>query len=106
MVVDDIYLEDLIKFQQIEFEIIRGYYWDGKKDFGLQPLIRSIFEKRNYWKQLNNPLQAVYKLIMNSAYGKSIQRAFVHEEKYKAEGYGYENFVYRDYYNIVEDTND
>jgi hypothetical protein len=47
MVVEDIYLEDLIKFQQIEFKIIRGYYWDGKKDYGLQSLIRDIFEKRN-----------------------------------------------------------
>jgi hypothetical protein len=105
MVVDDIYLEDLIKFQQIEFKIIRGYYWDGKKDYGLQPLIRDIFEKPNFYKQKKNALQAVYKLIMNSAYGKSVQRGFEHEEKYKAEGYGYENFVYRNYYNIVEDTN-
>jgi hypothetical protein len=40
--VDDTYLEDLIKFQKIEFKIIRGYYWNGKKDFNLQEQIQEI----------------------------------------------------------------
>ena len=36
MIVDNIYLEDLIHFQKIEFEFIKGYYWDGKKDFRIR----------------------------------------------------------------------
>jgi hypothetical protein len=32
IVVNDIVLDDLIKFQEVEFKIIRGYYWTGKKD--------------------------------------------------------------------------
>jgi hypothetical protein len=104
MTVDDIYLEDLIKFQQIEFKIIRGYYWDGKKDYKIQDLIQEIYDKRTTYKKAGNALEQVYKLIMNSAYGKSIQRAIEHDEKYKIEGAGYENFVVRNYYNIVEDV--
>ena len=46
MIVDNIYLEDLINFQKIEFELIKGYYWDGKKDFRIQEEIRKIFNKR------------------------------------------------------------
>ena len=36
MIVDNIYLEDLIHFQEIEFEIIKGYYWNGKKEFRMK----------------------------------------------------------------------
>ncbi|OHT12443.1 hypothetical protein TRFO_17716 [Tritrichomonas foetus] len=36
MVVDNITLEDLINFQKIEFELIKGYYWDGKRDYSIQ----------------------------------------------------------------------
>ena len=36
MIVDNIYLEDLINFQNIEFELIKGHYWDGKKDYRIQ----------------------------------------------------------------------
>jgi hypothetical protein len=74
MRVDDIMLADLITYQEIEFDIIRGYYWTGEKDYTIQPFIKSIFDLRNEYKRQHNPLQLVYKLIMNSAYGKTIQR--------------------------------
>ena len=74
MIVDNIYLEDLIQFQKIEFELIKGYYWDGKKDFRIQQEIKKIFEKRVEYKKQKNPLQQLYKLIMNSCYGKTIEK--------------------------------
>jgi hypothetical protein len=74
MRVDDIMLADLIKFQKIEFTIKRGYYWDGAKDYQIQSFIKHIFDMRNKYKKEHNPLQLVYKLIMNSAYGKTIQK--------------------------------
>jgi hypothetical protein len=67
-------LEDLIKYQQIEFTIKRGYYWNGDKDYTIQSFIQKIFDLRNQYKKEHNPLQVVYRLIMNSAYGKTIQR--------------------------------
>ena len=71
--VDDIYLNDLIQFQHIEFELIRGYYWDGARDYSIQKVIRRIFNKRLEYKKVHNSLQQVYKLIMNSCYGKTIE---------------------------------
>ncbi|ELP87597.1 hypothetical protein EIN_145810 [Entamoeba invadens IP1] len=59
MRVDNNMLEDMIKFQQIEFNIIRGYYWTG------------------------NPLQNNYKLLMNSSYGKTIQKPIKNDLVYK-----------------------
>ena len=40
MVVDQIELEDKIKYQQIEFNILRGYYWTGKRDHRIRETIR------------------------------------------------------------------
>ena len=72
MIVDNIYLEDLINFQKIEFELIKGYYWDGKRDYRIREEIKKIFDKRVEYKKQKNPLQQLYKLIMNSCYGKTI----------------------------------
>jgi hypothetical protein len=74
MTVDDIMLADLIQYQDIQFKIIRGYYWNGDRDYTIQSFIQKIFDLRNQYKKEHNPLQVVYKLIMNSAYGKTIQR--------------------------------
>lgn len=72
MTVCDIELEDLIEFQKIEFTTLRGYYWTGQKHFEIQDCIKKIFEKRAQYKKEGNPIQNVYKLIMNSIYGKTI----------------------------------
>ena len=74
LVVDNIYLEDLINFQYITFDVIRGYGWTGKKDYRIQKVIKQIFNKRLEYKKTNNPLQQLYKLIMNSCYGKCIEK--------------------------------
>ena len=74
LVVDNITLEDFVKYQKIECEIIRGYKWTDKKDFQIQDLIQKLHEYRCEFKKTKNPMQEVVKLIMNSAYGKMIQK--------------------------------
>ena len=54
MVVDNIMLEDLIEFQQIEFQVIKGYVWNGKRDYRIQKVIQTIFEKRLEYKKQHN----------------------------------------------------
>lgn len=82
MTVCDIELEDLIKFQGIEFTTIRGLFWRGNKHTQIQKCIRGIFEKRAEYKKEGNPIQNVYKLIMNSIYGKTILKPHMSEFKY------------------------
>ena len=67
MVVDNITLEDFVKYQGIECEIIRGYKWTDNKDYKIRDLIQNLHELRCKYKVENNPLQEVIKLIMNSA---------------------------------------
>ena len=103
MTVDNITLEDLINFQQIEFELVKGYYWDGPKDYTIQKEIRNIFNKRLQYKKEKNPLQQLYKLIMNSCYGKTIERPVEKDYKYYNEGEALNNFWSKNYDKIIED---
>ncbi|KAK8881860.1 hypothetical protein M9Y10_044496 [Tritrichomonas musculus] len=104
MVVDNITLEDFIEFQEIEFKLIRGYYWDGKRDYRIQKAIRDIFNKRLEYKKQNNPLQNLYKLIMNSTYGKTIERPVEKDYKYLHSGEELEKFWTKNYNKIIEDV--
>ena len=83
MRVDNYELEDLIKFQQIEFNIKRGYYWDSPKSDLFSKEIKRIYDLRVVYKKQDNPLQEILKLLMNSAYGKTIQRPIKTDYKYK-----------------------
>ncbi|KAK8836564.1 hypothetical protein M9Y10_037498 [Tritrichomonas musculus] len=102
MVVDNITLEDLIEFQKIEFELIRGYYWSGARDYRIQDEIRKIFNKRLEYKKQHNPLQQLYKLIMNSCYGKTIERPVEKDYKYFDDISKLERYWFKNYYKITD----
>lgn len=70
--VDKIQLEDLIEFQGVEFDIIQGYYFNEGHNDKIKKVIKFLFDERLKKKKEKNPIQVVYKLIMNSSYGKSI----------------------------------
>ena len=72
MYVDHIMLEDLIKFQDCDIKILRGYYYDGKRDYRIRDVIKNLFELRLKYKKEGNPLQEIIKLLLNSIYGKTI----------------------------------
>ena len=102
MTVDNIELEDLINFQKIEFEIIRGYFWNGKKDYTIQKVIRQIFEKRLQYKKEKNPIQELYKALMNSSYGKSIEKAHDTKTVYLKGREKLDKFRQKNYNKIIE----
>jgi len=70
--IDKIALEDTIAQHNIEFEVVRGYYFDEGFNTKINDTIQHIFNERKKLKAQKNPAEVVYKLIMNSAYGKSI----------------------------------
>ena len=104
MYVDNIELEDLINFQQIEFEFVKGYYWSGKRDYSIQKEIRNIFNKRLEYKKQKNPLQQLYKLIMNSCYGKTIEKPVDKDYKYIYGGEDLYKYWCKNHEKIIEDT--
>lgn len=101
-------LEDLIEFQGITFDIIDGYYYDEGRNMALRDVIQFAFNERKKLKAEGNPLQEVYKLIMNGAYGKTLQGAYDEQVifKYgedKLQDYISKNYNYIDNYVTFDD---
>ena len=63
---------DLQEFQGVDLKIIDGYYYNSGRNPTCKSVIRYLYDTRRKKKSEKNPIQAVYKLIMNSAYGKTI----------------------------------
>ena len=83
MIVDNIYLEDLIKYQGIEFEILSGICWEGKKSPYLSKTIEYVYNLRKEKKAKGDLSEIIYKEIMNSSYGKTIQKPILTELIFK-----------------------
>jgi len=72
---DKVGAEDAMKFQGVEFKILQGLYFNEGRNDTIKKVIRSLFEMRLRRKAEGTPIQEVYKLIMNVAYGFTIQKA-------------------------------
>lgn len=97
--VDRFTLEDYIKFHEIEYNIIDGVYWDegfNKKFI----VIKDVFNERLKQKSLKTSegdiKQELYKLILNSAYGKTLLKSSCEKDviikKENFNKYVYNNF--------------
>jgi hypothetical protein len=82
IIIDKIALEDAIEFQNIEFDIIRGYTFNNGFNKQINKTIKSMFLARLEKKKEENPIQIVYKLILNAGYGRTIMKEQDTEDKY------------------------
>lgn len=75
VVIDSITLEDYIKFHAIEYQLIDGVYWDGQVNRKMGEVINTLFEFRLKAKdEKKDALQLILKLMLNSAYGKTVMK--------------------------------
>jgi hypothetical protein len=74
MRVDNILLRSLLKYQKITFRLLRGYFWTGPLDYHMAEFVKELLKKRQQLKAEKNPLEQVYKIMLNSAYGKTIEK--------------------------------
>ena len=95
--IDKIALEDLIIFQDVDFEIIKGYYFDEGFNTQIKTTITFLFDERLKKKNEKNAIELVYKLIMNSGYGKSIMKEIETETKIFDNQVNLEIFLERNY---------
>ena len=65
-------LEDAIHFQDIDFEILDGYYFNEGHNDKICHVIKHLYTKRKEIKSNKNPAQMVVKELMNSMYVKTI----------------------------------
>lgn len=72
--VNDITLDDLVEFHHITFEVLKGYYFDSGKNYTIQEVIKELFQLRLDAKRAKQAIEVVYKMLMNSCYGKTIMK--------------------------------
>jgi len=95
--VDKTTLEDLIEFQKIEFEVSRGYYFNDGFNTKVCDTIKYLFNERLNKKKEKNPAEVIYKLIMNSSYGKSIMKPVESESRFFDNEKEFDTFLSRNY---------
>jgi len=91
--IDKIALEDFIEFQGATFTIVKGYYFNEGRNNEIEKTIKYCFEKRAAYKREKNPIESVFKLLMNASYGKLIQRAIKTEQKFTNTKKQHEKFL-------------
>ncbi len=96
-------LEDMVLHQQIEYEVVRGYYYDSGRDPTISSVIVDLFEQRKKYKKIKSPLQLVIKLLMNCSYGITGLKPIECDVSYVANK-DFEVFCKRNYDRIKEFT--
>lgn len=99
--VDKTYLEDIVNFQQVKYEFIQGYYFDEGRNPKINSVIQHLFNTRLHYKKLKNPIQMIFKELMNSSYGKSYLKPIDTETEYIKKDEG-EKYIDRNYNYIKE----
>ncbi len=82
--IDKTALEDSIKFQEIEFGIIDGYYFNEGHNNNINNVIQYLYDKLLELKKNKNPTQIVIKELMNSMYGTTILKPIQTETRVKS----------------------
>ena len=72
--VDRIFLEELIEHHNIEFEVKTGVMFNEGYNDKIGKVVKKLYELRTRYKKEKNPVQLLYKLMLNTAYGKTIQK--------------------------------
>jgi hypothetical protein len=101
--VDKFTLEDAIVHHNIEFEIIDGYYFNEGRNPEMCDLVNDLYNTRLSLKSKGNPLENVYKLLLNSLYGKFGENIKNKETEIKIVNQdGYEKFIDKNYHRIKD----
>ena len=80
--VDKIGLEGMVQFHDIDYTVIAGVYYNEGFNNKVCQVVEQLFAARLEQKKLGNPIEKQYKLILNSAYGRTLMKARPTEDKY------------------------
>jgi hypothetical protein len=77
--IDSITLNDYIKFHDIEYDILDGVYWNKGYNKKMKQIVTNMYNMRVKYNN-NIAMKSIIKLMMNSIYGKSIQKMVKNRE--------------------------
>ena len=72
--VDRISLEELMEHHDIEFVVKTGVMFNEGYNKNIGKVVKKLYDLRTKYKKEKNPVQLLYKLMLNTAYGKTIQK--------------------------------
>jgi hypothetical protein len=99
--------EDAIEYHGLkdgDYEIIKGYYFNEGRNSKIGESICKVFQMRLDKKAAKCPSETLYKLVMNSSYGKTIMKEQSHEIKYLNNEEYFMKFVLKNYNSVREIT--
>ena len=99
--IDRVGLEDAVKYQDIKFRVIDGYYFDEGRNNKINKVIKHLFDTRKKMKESKNPAEKTIKLFMNSIYGKMILKPIDTDTKVIPE-WRKDDYLFRNYNFIKE----
>jgi hypothetical protein len=95
-------LQDLIDWNDVfEYKVLRGYYWDEGWNTHLAGTIQHMYDRRAELKREGNPAQLIYKLLMNSSYGRAGLKPIDNMDYYLAPD-KLNRFIANNYYRIAQ----
>lgn len=74
MHLDMVGLKSLIDFQEVNGRILQGYYYNSGRNPRVAKFVKLLYDKRAALKKSKSPLEKVYKLILLSGYGFTVQK--------------------------------
>ena len=99
---DNTMLEDWVKFHDIDFDIVRGYYYDDGFNNQVNTTIKNLYDSRLELKAKGNPLEKIIKLIMNSSYGRCLMKP--HETKVVSKSIAQKNKYVSKWYDYIKEV--
>ena len=97
--------EDAIKYHELtpnDYVINKGYYFNEGRNPKIGESIDKVFNMRLRLKSEKNPAETLYKLIMNSSYGKTIMKEQSTRSVYKNTKEEFYDYVSLNYNHIIE----
>ena len=95
-------LQDLIDWNDVfEYKVLRGYYWDEGWNSHLSGTIQNMYDRRAQLKAEGNPAQLIFKLLMNSSYGRTGLKPIDNMDYYLAPD-KLNRFIANNYYRISQ----
>jgi len=98
---DKIGLEDFVKYQGGKYQFINGYYYDEGHNNKINNVMEHLFKQRLKYKKIGNPIQMVFKELMNSSYGKSYLKP-IDSDSYYIKEEDYWDYMDRNYNYVKE----
>ena len=98
---DKVGLEDFVKYHGATYEIINGYFYNKGHNDKICNVMKYLFEQRLKYKKQKNPIQMVFKELMNSSYGKSYLKPIDSDSEYVA-AKDFDKYMDRNYNYIKE----